>query len=334
MNGLGLRTAVSLLLIGIGQPVCAQRQARPAEPAAARDAGASFLCVGYLPWYRTAGYSADRMRGVTDLIYFGVKPTGDGRLDDQTVDAATLQLLRSLKQETGCRLLLCVGGGNRSEGFPPMATDPARRRSFVRQLSDFCRAHGFSGVDYDWEHPEGDAQLAAYADLLAETKSRLGTDGFVTIAQSPWRDYGRRVYEIVDRVHVMSYNHKFPQARLQAAQDDVQRMVDFGCPREKLLLGLPFYGRSERGETRTWADLATASTGAGTDVVRGYALNGKATVQAKTRFAIDRGLGGVMVWELGQDARDPELSLLEVIRREVESTEKQVPPAGRDPSAD
>ena len=52
----------------------------------------------------------------------------------------------------------------------------------------------------------------------------------------------------------------------------------------------------------------------------GFALNGKATVQAKTRFARDSGLGGVMVWELGQDARDPELSLLEAIRHEVEST--------------
>jgi GH18 family chitinase len=320
MNSPGLRTAVSLLLIGIGQPVCAQRQARPAEPAAARDIGAPFHCVGYLPWYRTAGFTADRMRGVTDLIYFGVKPTDDGRFVDDPVDAATLRVLHSLRQECGCRMLLCVGGGDRSQGFPPMATDAARRGSYVRQLADFCREHGFSGVDYDWEHPEGDAQLAAYADLLAETKSRLGADGLVTIAQSPWRDYGRRIYEIVDRVHVMSYNHKFPQAQLQAAQDDVQRMVDFGCPPEKLLLGLPFYGRNERGESRTWADLATTSSANGSDVVRGYALNGKATVQAKTRFAIDSGLGGVMVWELGQDARDPDLSLLEAIRREVEST--------------
>jgi GH18 family chitinase len=321
MNPVGIRTAFALLLISIGQPVCAQNRASTADPAGAPAEKPPFLCVGYLPWYRTAGFTADRMRGVTDLIYFGVKPTHDGRLDDEKVDAPTLRLLGSLRRESGCRLLLCVGGGERSQGFPPMATDAARRRAFVRQLTDYCREHGFSGVDYDWEHPEGDAQLAAYADLLEETKSRLGADGLVTIAQSPWRDYGRRIYEIVDRVHVMSYNHKFPHGRLQAAEDDVQRMVDFGCPREKLLLGLPFYGRNQRGESRTYADLAnTDSPVAGNDLVRGYALNGKATVQAKTRFAIDSGLGGVMVWELGQDARDPELSLLETIRREVDET--------------
>ena len=324
MHSLGTRTAVSLLLITIGGPAGAQSTARSAESAAARDEKVPFLCAGYLPWYRTAGFTADRMRGVTDLIYFGVKPTDDGRLDDESLDAATLRLLRSLQQETGCRVQLCVGGGERSQGFPPMATDAARRRDFVRQLCDYCREHGFSGIDYDWEHPEGDGQLAAYADLLAETKSGLGADGLVTIAQSPWRDHGERIYRIVDRVHVMSYNHKFPQARLQASRDDVQRMIDFGCPREKLLLGIPFYGRNQRGQSRTYAELVNADrTAAKSDLLRGFALNGKTTVRAKTGFALDSGLGGVMVWELGQDAREAQHSLLEVIRREVATRTQQ-----------
>jgi len=318
MSRLRLPSTLVVLLSGACSSAGGQESATSAASNLPSGSNSPFLCVGYLPWYRTAGFSADRMHGVTDLIYFGVKPTDDGQFDGQSVDKATLGQLRGLKEASGCRLLLCVGGGDRSQGFAPLAADGARRRTFADELCKFCREHGFDGIDFDWEHPEGDAQLAAYTELLTETKSGLGSSGLVTIAQSPWRNYGKGVYDVVDRVHVMSYNHKFPQARLQASWDDVRRMLDWGCPREKLLLGVPFYGRNQRGESRTYADLA-GSRGANADLVEGFALNGRATVRAKTRFALEVGLGGVMVWELGQDARDPETSLLEAIRREVNS---------------
>lgn len=276
------------------------------------------LVTGYLPWYRTQGFTDERMRGVTDLIYFGLMPTDDGRFNAERLDDPTRELLRSLKSATGCRILVCIGGGGQSAGFPPLAADRDKRRQFVRELCAFCRAHEFDGVDYDWEHPEGEVELAAYADLLHETKRGLGEGSLVTVAQSPWRDFGRRVYEVVDRVHVMSYNHRYPQATLAASRDDVKRMQDWGCPPEKLVLGVPFYGRDAAGKTRTYADLirnATAATAG--DLFDGYAFNSAATVRAKTRLAREQRLGGIMIWELGQDATEPALSLLESIREEA-----------------
>lgn len=290
--------------------------ARDAKDAALRTA--PFLIAGYLPWYRTQGFTAERIQGVTDLIYFGLRPTDDGRFDAARLDQPTRELLRSLNAATGCRILVCMGGGGQSAGFPPLAADPDKRQAFVRELCAFCRAHEFDGVDYDWEHPEGAAELAAYVHLLRETKRGLGERGLVTVAQSPWRDFGREVYDVVDRVHVMSYNHRFPQATLAAARDDVKRMQDWGCPPEKLVLGVPFYGRDAAGKTRTYADLIrnrpAATAG---DLLDGYAFNSAATVLAKTRLARDGGLEGIMIWELGQDASETTHSLLEVISREV-----------------
>ena len=48
-------------------------------------------------------------------------------------------------------------------------------------------------------------------------------------------------------------------------------------------------------------------------------FNGIETIRQKTRYAREKGLGGVMVWELGQDA-DGKASLLGAVREIVKSS--------------
>lgn len=280
----------------------------------------SFSIVGYLPWYRLKTWAAAQASPLTDLVYFGVQPTTDGELPAEAIDRPTLETLQKLKRTANCRLHLCVGGGDRSAGFPVLVERGQLRRAFVRQLRDICRRGGFDGVDYDWEYPAGAAQLADYRRLIEESRKGLGDQRQITIAQSPWRDFGRGVYEAVDRVHVMSYNHKHPHARLVDARTDVERMLQFGCPREKLVLGVPFYGRNQHGRSRTYAELASsAAFAAGLDLVDGFAFNSGATVQQKIRYARKEQLAGIMIWEVGQDATDPERSLLQAIGKELKS---------------
>ena len=63
------------------------------------------------------------------------------------------------------------------------------------------------------------------------------------------------------------------------------------------------------------------TTTVGTDMIFGG--NGVDTIKAKTQFAIDRGIGGVMIWELGQDyfnddgSYDQSVSLLPAIKQVV-----------------
>ncbi len=292
------------------------------SPAAANDpakaAGDEFLVVGYLPWYRVESVSGQKLGPVTDLIYFGIKPRADGRLESPPIEQDALTTLTEIQKQTGCRLHVCVGGGGRSQGFAALTASSSRRTGFVRELCRFCKAEGLIGVDYDWEHPEGDVQLANYAALITETKRELGDEGVVTVAQSPWRDFGPAIYDAVDRVHVMSYNHRFPHARLEDAQKDVVRMLEFGCPAEKIVLGIPFYGRNAKGRTRIYADLV-GNADADADLIDGYALNGRNTVIGKTRYAIEAELAGVMIWEVGQDATDPHRSLLRAIEGVLEA---------------
>lgn len=291
-----------LILLLLAAPATADEAAKQTED--------EFLVVGYLPWYRAESFSAERMGPVTDLIYFGIEPRADGRLESPPVERDVIALLQRLQEKSGCRLHVCVGGGGRSKGFAALTASAARRARFVRELCRFCQDAGFEGVDYDWEHPDGDAQLADYAALITETRRELGDGGIVTVAQSPWRDFGPEIYAAVDRVHVMSYNHQFPHARLDDSRKDIERMRQFGCPAEKIVLGIPFYGRNSQGRTRTYADLAGDEDA---DLIDGYALNGRETVTTKTRFAMQADLRGVMIWELGQDADAPQRSLLQAI---------------------
>jgi GH18 family chitinase len=274
------------------------------------------VVVGYLPYYRMEGFTAERLGPVTDLIYFGIEPTRTGGFPESPIPDEHLSQLRALAEHAKCRLLLCVGGGGRSNGFPALV-DTRRRAAFVEQLCGYCADHQFDGVDFDWEFPEGDAQLAAYI-AAKETRSGLPEGTLITVAQSPYRDLGQPMYDAVDRIHVMSYNHQFPQARIEDARADVDRMLRFGCPRDKIILGVPFYGRDQDGKTKTYADLVRlAGRAPEGDLVQGYSFNGRSTIRAKVDLARSEHLGGIMIWELGQDSTDPAASLLRAIERRL-----------------
>ena len=120
----------------------------------------------------------------------------------------------------------------------------------------------------------------------------------------------------VDLMHMMTYDqggghhstYKFAET---AAQQGVRI---FGADQaHKLTLGLPFYGRhSGTGEWTTYEDLVqhwhplkarhdrVPASGPANAFI---GFNGVDTIHNKTRLAARLGLGGVMIWEVGQDCR-------------------------------
>ena len=277
-----------------------------------------FVVAGYLPDYRVESWSRE-IGPVTDLILFGMSAPKDGTFDSNAINHQHIGIVQDVKRKTQCRLLFTVGGWNKSEGFSVLATDQTLRRTFIQDALRFCRRHGFDGIDYDWEHPAGDEQINAFADLLAETHAEFSQQNLlVTVAQAGWQDLGRRAYQSVDRIHLMAYDHDFPQATFEKAQADVERLQSFGCPARRITVGLPFYGRNKNGEARTYAELSTVPAfQADASVIDGFACNGTALIERKTRFARECGLAGVMIWEIGQDTTGPH-SLLQTLSRALE----------------
>lgn len=176
------------------------------------------------------------------------------------------------------KTLLAVGGWNEgSKRFSIVANDPAKRAIFIEEVVQFVQRHGFDGLDLDWEYPGQRHSLTDnndrenYVTFLKELKEGLEPFGFLLSAAVGSAEFSASLsYDIpaivcyLDLINVMAYDLHGPwdatvgiNAPLYAGGNDttkreLQLNVDAcinywlaaGAPPEKLLLGVPFYGRT------------------------------------------------------------------------------------------
>lgn len=301
---------VSLPVLGLPGPAA---RAVPPPP---------FRVVAYLPDYRalTLAPAAPPLNNLTDLVFFSLEPTPAGGLDSARLTPAVTARLQHIKRRHALRLWVALGGWERSAGFAPVATSPAKRVLFARALTLFCLNHHFDGADFDWEHPATAPEEAGYAALLAETHRAFAPHGLrLSVTMAPWQKITPAAIAAVDAINLMAYDHEGRHSTLAQAEADVTGFLRQGVPPQKLCLGLPFYGRdiAHPDTALGYADITRLYHPApGVDEAGGLYFNGPATVTQKVHYALAQRLGGVMVWELGQDAPGAR-SLLKAIRQAV-----------------
>ncbi|TXT33720.1 MAG: glycoside hydrolase family 18 protein, partial [Planctomycetota bacterium] len=211
-----------------------------------------FRVVGYLPDYRLAVFEESSARLVTDLVVFSAEVEASGKLDTKRLPPEQLRRLKQIKQRTRAGLILCVGGWDRSRGFAAMTASAESRKRFIQECTRFCLDQRFDGIDFDWEHPANETEQQNYARLLAETKSAFQEHGLaVSVTIAAWQQLAPAAFQAVDAVHVMAYDHKGRHSTFDGAKRDIQSLRDRGVPPNKLLLGLPFYGRGITAPDRT-----------------------------------------------------------------------------------
>ena len=226
------------------------------------------------------------------------------------------------------RLLVTIGGGGRSNGFNDVlgkSNTQAQRKLFLDALVQFCLDEELDGIDFDHEGIQSREDWNAYLNFLPTATSYLHRHGLLlTVALHPQQLLPEEVCRSVDRVHVMTYDmmssggkmkHHAPLPKVKRA---LTEFIENGCPPSKLVMGIPAYGRhgQNAGLVKTYSEVVDELTkNKDDDDVReimsdaiqhmhnwdGYLFDSPDDVRAKVKYARKSGLGGIFIWELGQD---------------------------------
>lgn len=286
--------------------------------------------------------------------------------------------LNKLKAEhPHLKTLISVGGWTWSKYFSDVALTETSRKKFVTSCIDFMSRYGFDGIDIDWEYPGGGGLAGNisrpedkqnYTLLMREFRRGLdaleaqdGGDYLLSIAAPAGYDKAAylEIAELaatLDWINIMTYdfhgswdpatNHQSalfnpaanPADGRYTTDSATQLYLNAGTPPDKLVIGLPFYGRgwgcvgsADNGLYQpsgcalqgTWEpgnfdykDLAANYIGAGWTrhwdsaamVPWLYKPDGgfityedNESIGHKTDYVLTNALGGVMFWELSGD---------------------------------
>ena len=237
------------------------------------------------------------------------------------------------------KILLSIGGWG-SGNFSEMCADDQLRASFAKDCRRVVDEFKLDGIDIDWEYPGEDvAEISAspqdidnYTLLMRDIRAAIGPDKLLTQATAgsgKFYDF-KALDPYLDWTSVMSYDlgnapyHNsplYPSEILEPGSMSVSECVDAhlekGVPPEKLVLGLPFYGRGKEGFPRgvdvTKAHLLPGYTYHWHSVSQAAYLTEDATgefafgydeeksLRLKSLYALDKGLKGAMYWAYNGD---------------------------------
>lgn len=273
---------------------------------------------------------------ITHINYaFGhVNNTFNGiRIDNED----RLRQIVALKDEKPTlKVLLSIGGWG-SGGFSEMADDESKRKAFAKDCMQIIQKFNLDGVDIDWEYPTSDmAGISAspqdtnnFTLLMAEIRAAIGKKYLLTLATAANGKYIKysAIKKYINFVNIMAYDIADPP-QLHAplfyseltdtltCATAISAHVSAGMPIERLVLGIPFYGRTCKelqehrsyakikelsGYTRQWDPFAKAPylTDEQGTVVCSY--ENEESIKHKCDYIHEMGLLGAMYWEYDND---------------------------------
>lgn len=282
-----------------------------------------FKVVGYVR--SSIDVSNMRYDKCTHWMYSFVYPA-DGNGNIGTVPSASkLETMVTKAHAGGSKVFLAIGGwmdGDDSK-FETLASKPDARTRFCEQALSLVNQYDLDGIDMDWEYPDVGASAQNCALLmteLADTLHKYDKELSMAICASEYKAAAilDEVVEALDFMNLMTYdggNH----GTMEQFNDAIDYWIKRGAPKEKLIPGLPFYGRNSSNGAIAYKTIVAADPAyAYKNTYQGYYYNGIPTIKEKTVIAAEK-CGGVMYWDDVMDSPNDELSLLMAINETVDS---------------
>ncbi|MDF2949184.1 MAG: glycoside hydrolase family 18 [Sedimentibacter sp.] len=286
-------------------------------------------------------------------------------------DPENFKKLNNLKEiNPNLKILISIGGWNWSGKFSDTASTDASRTAFAESCAEFLVKYGIDGIDLDWEYPVGgglstnskrpqDKQnftllLKKIREKLDEQELKDNKQYLLSIAGGASQYYlnniePANIKDYVDFVNIMTYdlhgpwdsysdfnsplyNKKSASTQYKISVDtSVDLWINAGFPKDKLIVGVPFYGylyqvnndsnngllqKFTNGKALSYSNIKTNYTSK-SEFSRHYdsesmvpwlygdktfiSYDDEQSMKAKTDYIKSVGLGGTMIWELSQD---------------------------------
>jgi chitinase len=265
---------------------------------------------------------------MTDLnLAFGNPPKCDGTCTAQSDMAfsvkgqldADIDAVVGAAHAAGVKAFLSVGGGGGDQMIIQFY-NAGLSAQLVASLDRYIRAHHFDGVDVDIEDPANMGQpYASFVSLLTlnlRAEGKLVTGAVAKYLQASMPSSALHQFDFINVMNYSSYANAVTALQFYAQEE--------GIPRDKIVLGVPFFG-SNAGDSKE-EDYSTilaaypnawkvnAVGGGVLDDGQGFSYVGEDSMAQETQLG--KQYGGIMIWHLLGDAQSPR-SLLKVIEKNL-----------------
>ncbi len=305
-------------------------------------------------------------------------------LRDLNVDPYNIQKLKELKWiNPELKILISVGGWTWSGKFSDAALTEDSRTRFANNCVEFIKTYGFDGVDLDWEYPVGGGlstnksrqeDKQNFTLLLKAIREKLDIQGRkdgkyyeLSIAGGAGKEYINSVelwniHNYIDFANIMTYdmhgvwdkytdfnsplygNANSPNYVKSSVDSAVRAWINGGFPKEKIVMGVPFFGKQYNMVTSSYNGLHQMYQGGSSisyanivskylnkpGVIRYYSeesmvpwlydgvtfisYEDEESIYHKAQYIKSTGLGGAMIWDLSSD---PNKVLLDKLNKEL-----------------
>lgn len=290
-----------------------------------------------------------------------------------------VQLVAMKAQNPDLKVIISIGGWAWSNWFSDAALTPESREGFGKSATELMQKFKLDGIDLDWEYPGQIGEDNGFRPedkqnftlLLGEIRRQLDelettskTHYLLTIATGGDQQYIDHTelgeaqkhldfinvmtydfYSGLDSVtghHANLYDSKQAPSLSKSAMASVERHLKAGVPANKIVLGIPFYGRMwtgvnaqnnglyqkaksvgaivdyniiadkylNKGFERFWDESAKAPYLWDRDSTRFISYEDTTSLGIKLRFVEEKGLGGAMFWEYSLDKNNELLNTI------------------------
>ncbi|RNI28669.1 glycosyl hydrolase family 18 protein [Rufibacter latericius] len=219
------------------------------------------------------------------------------------------------------KVLVSIGGGMISSNPSMYAVyfdliSDAKRADFVRKIAAYLTSHNLDGIDVDLE---GSSINSDYGKFIADLSAVLKPQGKLVTAALAHTNGGDSVtsdtFQYFDFINIMAYDETGPWAPNRPGQHSsfefakacLDNWIGRGLPKEKAVLGVPFYGYgfgADFNQGMGFGEIIKRYPGSENQDQVGNTIyyNGIPTIKAKTEYVVEQQYGGIMIWQLAQDA--------------------------------